>query len=101
MCTRIQKKGAVIPQETDTDLAECLRVTGRGVGRWWQAARLRVSVAAHAWKLLKEVAIIFILNSIQLYGCIAHHLSIQLIQDTWVVLIFLVILTRVARNIFI
>ena len=81
---------------------ECPGVTGRGVGRRWQAAALRdLNVAAHAWDLLKEVAILFILNSIPLYGCTAHHLSIQLIQDTWVVLRFLVILTRAARNVLI
>ena len=39
----------------------CLGVSSRGVGRWWPAAGLgALSVAVHAWDLLKEVTIIFI-----------------------------------------
>ena len=36
-----------------------------GVGQWWPAAGLgALSVAVHAWDLLKEVAIIFITPTI-------------------------------------
>ena len=38
----------------------CPGVSGGGVGRWWPAAGLgALSVAVHAWDLLKEVAITF------------------------------------------
>ena len=43
----------------------CPGVSSGGVGRWWPAAGWRVlSVAVHAWDLLKEVAIIFITSTI-------------------------------------
>ena len=35
--TRIQEKGAVTPQETDTDLPRSVRISGKGVGWWWPA----------------------------------------------------------------
>ena len=50
MCTRIQKKGAVTPQETQT-FHECPRVSGGALVQQWPA----VKVGA-----LKEVAIIFL-----------------------------------------
>ena len=44
---------------------ECSGVSGRGVGWWWPAAESgALSAAVHAWKLLKEVAIIFITSTI-------------------------------------
>ena len=47
------------PQETDPDLPS------RGVGQWWPAGGLgSLSVAVHAWDLLKEVAIIFITSTV-------------------------------------
>ena len=40
-------------------------VSGRGVGQWWPAAGLgALSVAVHAWDLLREVAVIFITSTI-------------------------------------
>ena len=63
VCTRTQEKGAVTPEETDPDLPGSLQ--RRRVGHWWPAAGLgAVSVAVHAWDLLKEVAIIFITSTI-------------------------------------
>ena len=60
MHARTQEKGAVTPQETDPDLPMSLGVSCGGVGQWWPAAELgALSVAIHAWDLLKEVAIIF------------------------------------------
>ena len=51
------------PEETDPDLPGSLQ--RRRVGHWWPAAGLgAVSVAVHAWDLLKEVAIIFITSTI-------------------------------------
>ena len=65
MCTRTQEKGAVTPQETDPDLPGSVHISSRGVGRRWPDAGLgAVSVAVHAWDLLKEVAIIFITSTI-------------------------------------
>ena len=44
---------------------ECPGVSGRGVGQWRPAAGLgALSIAVHAWDLLKEVAIIFITSTI-------------------------------------
>ena len=41
--------------------SKCPGVSGKDMGQWWPAARLgALSVAVHAWDLLKEVAIIFI-----------------------------------------
>ena len=49
------------PQETDADLPEGPEVSSGGVGWQWPAAGLgALSVAVHAWDLLKEVDIIFI-----------------------------------------
>ena len=43
----------------------CLGVSGGGVGLWWSAAWLgAVSVAEHAWDLLKEVTMTFITSTI-------------------------------------
>ena len=66
MCTRTQKKGAVTHPGDYPGLARgCPGVSGRGVGPWWPAARLgALSVAVHAWDLLKEVTIIFITSTI-------------------------------------
>ena len=44
---------------------ECPAVSGRGVGQQWPAAGLgALSVAVHAWDLLREVAVIFITSTI-------------------------------------
>ena len=44
---------------------ECLGVSGRGLGQPWPVAGLgALSVAVHAWDLLKEVTIIFITSTI-------------------------------------
>ena len=44
---------------------ECPGVSSGDVGQWWPAAGLgALSVAVHAWGLLKEVAIIFIASTI-------------------------------------
>ena len=46
-------------------VCECSGVFGRGEGLQWPAAGLgALSVAVHAWDLLKEVAIIFITSTI-------------------------------------
>ena len=43
----------------------CPGVSGGGVGQWWPAAGLgALSVAVHAWDLLREVTIIFITSTI-------------------------------------
>ena len=64
LCTRIQEKGAMIPQETDPDLPVCPGVSSGGVG-WWPAARLGAwTIAVHTWDLLKEFTIIFITSTI-------------------------------------
>ena len=63
MCNRIQGKGRVTPQET------CLWVSARSL---WQrhgsvvaCGRLgALTVAVHAWDLLREVTIIFITSTI-------------------------------------
>ena len=53
-------------QETDPDLpVKCPGVSGGGVDRWWPAAGLgALSVAVHAWDLLKDETIIFIASTI-------------------------------------
>ena len=39
-------------------------LSGRGLGQWWLAAGLgALSVAVHAWDLVKEVAVIFITST--------------------------------------
>ena len=44
---------------------ECPGVSSGGVGWWWPAAGLgALSVAIHAWDLLKEVTIIFLTSTI-------------------------------------
>ena len=49
---------------------ECPAVSSGGVGRWWPAAWLgAVSVAVHAWDLLKEVTITFITSTIACCYC--------------------------------
>ena len=71
MCTRTQEKGAVTPQDTDPDLPMSVQeslaeawVSG-GMGQGWPAAGLgALSVAVHAWKLVKEVVIISITSTI-------------------------------------
>ena len=51
-----QEKGAVTPQETDSDMPVSVQESGGGVGRWWPAAGLgALSVSVPAWDLLKEV----------------------------------------------
>ena len=51
------------PQGTDPDLP--VSVQESLVGRWWPAAGLgALSVAVHAWDLLKEVTITFITSTI-------------------------------------
>ena len=65
MCTRIQQKEAVTSQETDPDSPGRVHVSTVGVGWWWPAAGLgAVSVAVHAWHLLKGVIVIFITSTI-------------------------------------
>ena len=59
------------PQETDPDLPVSVQEAlvevwvGRGMGGQWPAAGSgALSVAVHAWDLLKEVTIIFITSTI-------------------------------------
>ena len=57
MHIRTPEKGAVTPQETAPDLPICVQVSlAAGLGA--------LSVAVHAWDLLKEVTIIFITSTI-------------------------------------
>ena len=56
LCTRIQEKGAMIPQETDPDLPVSIQ---ESPAEAWVGG-----VAVHAWDLLKEVTIIFITSTI-------------------------------------
>ena len=64
MHTRTQEKGAVTPEETDSDLPVSVQES-LVVGQRWPAAGLGArSVAVRAWELLKEVAIIFITSTI-------------------------------------
>ena len=65
MHTRTQKKEAVTPKETDPDLPMSVQespaevwVSGHLLQGWGK------SVAVHAWDLLKEVAIFFIISTI-------------------------------------
>ena len=52
------------PEETDADLPECPEVSSGGVGWQWPPAGLgALSVAVHAWDLVKEVAVIFITST--------------------------------------
>ena len=53
------------PQETTQTCLWCPGVSSRDVGQPWTAAGLgALSVAVHAWNLLKEVTIIFITSTI-------------------------------------
>ena len=57
MHSRTQEKEAVIPQETAPDLPISVQVSvAAGLGA--------LSVAVHAWDLLKEVTIFFITSTI-------------------------------------
>ena len=65
-CTRTQEKGAVAPEGTDPDLPMSVQESPVEV---WVGGDLfsglgAVSVAVHAWDLLKEVTIIFITSTI-------------------------------------
>ena len=63
MYTRTQEKGAVTPQETDPDVPVIVQESGGGVGLKLPAAGSgALSVVVHAWDLLKQVAIIFIIS---------------------------------------
>ena len=63
--TRTQEKGAVTPQETDPDVPVIVQESGGGVGLKLPAAGSgALSVVVHAWDLLKQVAIIFIISII-------------------------------------
>ena len=47
------------------------RVSSRGMGQWWPAAWLgALSVAGHAWDLLREVTIIFIKVKLKSLSCV-------------------------------
>ena len=65
VCTRTQEKGAVTPQETDPDFIGSVQESpAGGMGQRWPAAGLgALSLAVHAWDLLKEVAIFFITST--------------------------------------
>ena len=64
LCTRTQEKGAVTPQETDPDLPVGIQESPVEA-QWWPAAGLgTLSVAVHAWDVLKEVTIILITSTI-------------------------------------
>ena len=65
MCTRTQEKGAVTPQETDPDFP--VSVQESPVEVWVSSGLLQgwvLSVAEHAWDLLKEVTMTFITSTI-------------------------------------
>ena len=52
-------------QETDSLVCECPGVSSGGMSWWWPDAGLEaLSVAVHAWDLLKEVTIVFITSTI-------------------------------------
>ena len=52
----------VTPQETDPDLPVSVQ---ESPGQWWPAAGSgALSEVVHAWDLLKEVTIIFVISSI-------------------------------------
>ena len=65
------------PQETDPDLpvgSECPEVSSRDVGcQWLVAGTGALSVAVHAWAILKEAAIIFI-TSTRVWPHYLHYL---------------------------
>ena len=64
MHTRTEEKGAVTSQETDPDLPLCVQ---ESPAKAWVSGGLlqgTLSVAVHAWDLLKKVAIIFITSTI-------------------------------------
>ena len=65
MHTRTQEKGAVAPQETDSDLPISVQESPAeaGVGRGLDAGSGAPSAAVLAWDLLKEVTIIFITST--------------------------------------
>ena len=62
LCTRTQDKGALTVQEIDPDLS--VSVQESPAEAWFSGGLLQgvgaLSVAVHAWDLLKEVTIIFI-----------------------------------------
>ena len=64
VCTRTQKKGAVTPLKTDPDLP--IHVQKSQAEAWVGGGLLQgaVSVAVHAWHLLKGVIVIFIPSTI-------------------------------------
>ena len=64
VCTRTQEKGAVTPEETDSDLPVSVQESLVVGQRWPAAGSGAPSVAVRAWDLLKEVAIIFITSTI-------------------------------------
>ena len=64
LCTRTQEKGAVTPQETDSDLPVSVQESLVVGQRWPAAGSGAPSVAVRAWDLLKEVAVTFITPTI-------------------------------------
>ena len=65
LCTRTQEKGAVTPQETDPDLPVSVQRSPWRRGSMVACCRVgALSVAVHAWDLLKEVTIIVITSTI-------------------------------------
>ena len=62
LCTKTQDKGALTLQEIDPDLS--VSVQESPAEAWFSGGLLQgvgaLSVAVHAWDLLKEVTIIFI-----------------------------------------
>ena len=64
MHTRTEEKGAVTTQETDPDLSRMSRSLQQRHGLVVACCRVgALSVAVHAWDLLKEVTIIFITST--------------------------------------
>ena len=67
LCTRTWEKGAVNPQETNPDLPVSVQESPAETwvhGGLLQAGLGALSVAAHAWELLKEVTILSITSTI-------------------------------------
>ena len=66
LCTRTQEKGAVSPQETDPDLTVSVQESPweAWVGGGLLQGLGALSIAVHAWDLLKHIAIIFITSTI-------------------------------------
>ena len=65
MHTRTEEKGAVTTQETDPDLSRMSRSLRQRHGLVVACCRVgALSVAVHAWDLLKEVSIMFITSTI-------------------------------------